>query len=382
MRVAVISDIHANLPALDAAASGDRRRAAGRTLVPRRPSRLRPASERGGSNASRARADVVPRGQPRPRRPSAPLSLEDFAGDAGAAVRWTASSWPTTPVRSSRPSSLAGRERSSASTTAAPATRSGSTSSTAQRPPAALAHGARAARPRRAQPRRPARGGLRRRADRVRRPRPRGHRGRSLRRPRSAQSGLDRPAARRGSACCVPCDRHGVGTGNVPPSRSRSPTRRSRFVPPVPEELAARLEHGLSGAPAPKRGHAEHTHRADPQTEIPSRRTTPSPTNLEAKPGDVIGLAMAAQGATDRIATPASASSPPCSWRSSPPPHAGDGRQRQACLEGGRERHGLGRCPVGYGSAGPEAAAGSSCVSAPNVMPSRASASWTSSRAL
>ena len=46
-RVAVITDIHANLPALEAVAGGDRWAGRRRRLLRRRPGRLRPPPERG-----------------------------------------------------------------------------------------------------------------------------------------------------------------------------------------------------------------------------------------------------------------------------------------------------------------------------------------------
>ena len=66
MRVAVISDIHANLHALEAVLADIDRAGAGRALVPRRRRRLRAAAERVRRPRPRARRRCALR-QPRPR---------------------------------------------------------------------------------------------------------------------------------------------------------------------------------------------------------------------------------------------------------------------------------------------------------------------------
>ena len=128
MRVAVISDIHANLPALEATAEAIRREATGRGLVSRRPRRLRRLAERvllvGGSPHG-----GLPCGQPRPRRPghARPVGLRRRRGGCGG-VEQRSARLPT-PAPSSPGSARASSSTASGSSTAARATRCGSTCS-------------------------------------------------------------------------------------------------------------------------------------------------------------------------------------------------------------------------------------------------------------
>ena len=187
MRVAVVSDIHANLHALEAVLAAIDAEPAGRALVPRRPRRLRAAAER-VLRARRGASGRLPRREPRPRRASERSTSIEFSGDAGAAAAWTRGVLDRRVARLSRPPRAGtARRTASRSSTAARATRCGSTSSPTRRPLATL---------------RTDRG-----AARARRPQPRGAPGSSSRR-RDSTAASRRPApsstSRRHAGCSIP----------------------------------------------------------------------------------------------------------------------------------------------------------------------------------
>ena len=87
MRIALLSDVHGNLPAFRSVLADDRRRERRRDLVPRRPRGLR----RRAGRLRRARArDLrgLPRRQPRPRG-DREIPISDFSSSAAAAALWT-----------------------------------------------------------------------------------------------------------------------------------------------------------------------------------------------------------------------------------------------------------------------------------------------------
>ncbi len=88
MRVAVVSDIHSNLARPRGRAGGDRRRRAGRAVVPRRPRRLRRRVRTSAVRRSRTRADVCLAGN-HDLAVRGTIDLEEFSGDAAAAAAWT-----------------------------------------------------------------------------------------------------------------------------------------------------------------------------------------------------------------------------------------------------------------------------------------------------
>ena len=88
MRVAVISDIHANLHALEAVAGGDRPGGSRRDLVPRRPRRLRRRSRTSAARGRPEHADVCLAGN-HDLGVLGTLDLADFSDDAAAAASWT-----------------------------------------------------------------------------------------------------------------------------------------------------------------------------------------------------------------------------------------------------------------------------------------------------
>ena len=191
MRVAVISDIHANLPALEAALGGDRLRRRRGDLVPRGRGRLRrPAGRlhRAGPGALRG----LPGRQPRPRRARRARHLLLLLGRRRR-VSWTQDNIDPASLDVLRELEPSGERASrSASSTRLPATRSGSTCSRSTRPRTACDLQPRARQPDRPLPRRallqpPPRGGGRgrpRRPGRGRR-RARARRGRWLINPGS-----------------------------------------------------------------------------------------------------------------------------------------------------------------------------------------------------
>ena len=133
MRVAVLSDIHGNLHALEAVLADIDRDGRRRGLVPRRRRRLR-AATRTSASPSSASGRPLPLRQPRSRRRSAALDIADFSGDAGVAARWTQTVLGAEQRAGSRLAARRRARRASSSSTAARATRSGTTCSASRSP--------------------------------------------------------------------------------------------------------------------------------------------------------------------------------------------------------------------------------------------------------
>ena len=139
MRLALLSDIHSNLPALEAVLADTRRRRRRRDLVPRRRGRLRRAAGRVRRRSSGSAASVCLVGN-HDLAALERLDISTFSPAAAAAVRWTRERMSRRdPRRSSPGSSRPTRAARSASTTPPRATRSGSTCSGPTRRPSASA---------------------------------------------------------------------------------------------------------------------------------------------------------------------------------------------------------------------------------------------------
>ena len=112
MRVAVISDIHANLPALEAVREAIDAGVARRDLVPRRPGRLRRRSRTRAARGRRAHGRLPGR-QPRPRRARHARLSTTSPDDAAAAAR---SGRAACSTRARTPDCLAARRPSASAT--------------------------------------------------------------------------------------------------------------------------------------------------------------------------------------------------------------------------------------------------------------------------
>ena len=243
MRVAVISDIHANLPALEAVAEAIERGGARRGLVSRRPRRLRAAAERVLRVGAGARRSL-------PRRATTTSACSARSTSTTSPRRGRRGRWTRTVLDADARAFLA---------RLAPERRR---------------------RRRRALPRQPARPGLGVRApweaarDAIRdsgteldarrpQPRPAGdrrtaarrdgghapgrHGDRPARRPLAAQPRLGRPAARRRPARRLAAARP-RRPARVVPARRRTTSRRTQEeirAAGLPDALAERLAHGV-----------------------------------------------------------------------------------------------------------------------------------------
>ena len=245
MRVAVISDIHANLPALEAVAEAIEQRGAGRRLVPRRPRRLRRRSRTSAARWATERADVCLAGNhdlgvtrdARPRRLRRRRGGRGGAGHAACSAS-EARDVPRRP-RLRRPSSEGvglyhGSPRD-------PVWEYVLTWEAARDAIARLRHRDHARRP---QPR-AARDRRRPRGDR--RPRAGRHRDRPAGGPLAPQPGLGRPAARRRPrtppGCCSTSSARHASFRRVPYDVAR--TQAEIREAGLPDALAERLSHGV-----------------------------------------------------------------------------------------------------------------------------------------
>ena len=226
MRLAILSDIHANLPALEAVLADDRRRRRRRDLVPRRRRRLRRRARRVRRARSRAllrsawsatttspcSASSTSRPSPRPRPPpcagpgrrSSPETLEFLARPRAGRREPRGGALPR----------LAPRPGLGVRALARPGGRVHPRPGDAGEPRRPLARRALLRRSRRRAPTAEA-GRRARRAGRGR------HQPRARRGPLADQPGQRRPAARRRSAGRLARARHRRVGGDLPPGRLR-----------------------------------------------------------------------------------------------------------------------------------------------------------------
>ena len=241
MRVAVISDIHANLPALEAAAEAIEREGSTQSGVSAISSATAPQPNECCA-WTMEHAEVCLSGKPRPRRDrdARPGRLRRRRGGRGEVERGRAR--PRRTRRSSPASLPAPIATGSVSTTAALAIRSGSTCSRGRRP------GTRSA-TRAPRSRSSATATSRWRSSTAAergRPCAGRHRDRPAGGPLAAQPGLGRPAARRRCTGCLAAARPGgrhASFRRVPydVERAQAAIREAG----LPDALAERLAHGV-----------------------------------------------------------------------------------------------------------------------------------------